>query len=371
MVTIWRYLIGSYLKTFFISIIAFIALVLVSRLEEIAYFISLKAPVITVLLFISYQIPYILPIAGGITCLFAAFTLFYRLSATQELTTLRFSGLSLSFIVIPLLILGALFSCASFYLISECATTSHLKTRKMVYDLTYINPLLILSHANIPKLKTTYIQMTATHQGGKNLFIAFFNKSTNCINYILAKNIEIEEEKLIGKNLSFILSSPKNNALIIENQDCIKSSAKDFASLMTSSKGWKIANDHLNLRLLRLSKQEYKQAKKASILPEDEKEYRKKIQKCDAELMRRISLALAPFTFTFMGIALGMHISRHQSKKRIILTTFLTISALISFCIAKGMSHLFYLTTTLFFLPHIIIILISWHALYRIRRGIE
>jgi len=372
MITLWRYLIGSYLKVFFLAIIAFIALLLISRLSEIAQFIALGTKFSIVLLFIGYQIPYILPIAASIASLLAAFTLFHRLSSSQELTTLRFSGLSLQFIATPVLLVAAFLSCGGFYLVSECATTSHLKTRQMVYDLTSVNPLLLLAHARIPKLKTAYIQMDPTHHGksAENLLVAFFNNSTSRINCILADKIEVEDKQLIAKNIALISSSPQNNALIIENQSCMESSAMDLAQILRS-KGWKIANDHLNLRLLRLRKQEYKILKQKALSPIVQKQYIKKIQKCDSELIRRSSLAIAPFTFTLLGIALGTHISRRQSRGRLILGTILAISTLISFFLAKEFDSLFYVATTLFLVPHLVIVLISWQALHRIKRGVE
>lgn len=371
MILIWRYLLSSYLKVFFLSISAFITLLLISRLEEIAQFISLGTEITTVLLFIGYQIPYVLPIAGGIASLLASFTLFHRLSATQELTTLRFSALSLTFIATPLLVMAALFSCTSFYLTSECATTSHLKTRKMVYDLTSVNPLLLLTYARIPKLKTAYVQMDPIHHGhgAENLFLAFFNTTTNRINCILSRNITVEGKKLKAQNISMISSAPQNNALILENQENLESSATELAYLLRS-KGWKISNDHLNLKLLRIRKQEYKNAKANASSQSGVKYYHKKVQACDSEILRRLSLALAPFTFTLMGIALGIHINRQQSRLRLFLAIILTVTTLIAFFIAKELSQSFYLASTLFLLPHLIIIFISLHALYRIKRGV-
>jgi lipopolysaccharide export LptBFGC system permease protein LptF len=241
----------------------------------------------------------------------------------------------------------------------------------MLYELASNNPLLLISHARIPKLRTAYIQMDPAHHGAHNLFIALFNTTTNQINCLLSQEISIEHEKITAEHLSLITSSPQNNALIIENQNHIEGLAANVASFLTSAKGWKIANDHLTLRLLRVRKKEYQEARSHISSKEEYKQYTKKIRKCDLELMRRSSLALTPLTFTLMGVALGIHISRYQARKRVILVAILALSTLIAFFAAKELSHFFYLATTLFFLPHSILMFISCRVLYRITRGME
>lgn len=89
----WWYLLKNYLKVQILSVFSFIAILLVSRLEEIAQFAALGAKLSYLALFILYQIPYVLPIAIPISCLISAMLLFQRLSHTHELTALRAGGL--------------------------------------------------------------------------------------------------------------------------------------------------------------------------------------------------------------------------------------------------------------------------------------
>ena len=58
-----RYILKSYLYVLLLCVVSFIALLLVSRLQEIAHFASMGAPPLYLIYFILYQIPYVLPIA--------------------------------------------------------------------------------------------------------------------------------------------------------------------------------------------------------------------------------------------------------------------------------------------------------------------
>ncbi len=359
-----RYLLSNYLKVLLLAVISFIAILLVSRLEEIAHFATIGAPVSYLALFILYQIPYILPIAIPISCLISAMILYQRLSQTHELTALRAGGFSLKQIIAPVLIAGALLSVVSFYITSELATSSHLATRKMVYDLTSENPLILLQSAKIAKLKGSYVQMDPVHNGrsAKDLLIALNNKGR--INLCLAKKVKMEDGDLKGEQVSLLSSIPAAAAdhLIIENQERLTAPAPEFARLLRKQ-GWKIANDHLKFSLLRVREKMLKE--------EGVGKAKQNLAKCHSEIVRRFSLGIAAFTFTLMGVSFGMEISRNRTKKGILLVLFLTALTLITFFVGKEFDHLVWVASAFFLLPHTLIALLSLWSLSRVSRGIE
>ncbi|MCC5832879.1 MAG: LptF/LptG family permease [Chlamydiales bacterium] len=358
----WRYLLRHYLKVLALSVISFIAILLVSRMEEIAHFASMGAPLNYLALFTLYQIPYILPIAIPISCLLSAMILFQRLSHTHELTALRAGGFSLKQVTGPILLAGALFSLANFYIASELATSSHLTTRKMAYDLTSENPLLLLQSAKIAKLKGSYLQMGPVRSGRsvKNLLIALKNGSNERVSLCLVKKIALEEGDLKGEGVSIISTAPaqKGEHLFIENQTGLTSEAKECAGLL-QKKGWKIANDHLKISLLRVRTQSLREVGGM------------KLAKCYSEFVRRVSLGIAAFTFTLMGLSFGMEISRSRTKRGILSVLLLTAMTLITFFVGKQLDHLFWIASALFLLPHGLITAASILTLSRINKGIE
>lgn len=365
----WRYLLGQYVKVLILCTLSFIALLLTSRLEEIAHIATYGADIKLVLLFACYQIPAILPIALPISSLISSVLLFQRLSQTYELTAFRALGISIRSILSPLLLVATLLGLMNFYISSEIATTAHLQTRKMAYELTSINPLLLLQNSKIAKLKGAYVQLDPEKQGhsAKNLLIAIHNHKTNRLNLLLSKKLETKNDDLIGKNVTLISSLPNSfgdqcDHLVIENQKEAKSKAPEFASLL-SRKSLKIAGDHLKFGLLR--------AKIHSLKKEGATFFEKNVQKCYSEIMRRFSLGLAPLTFTLLGGAFGIQISRGGTKKGLFAALLLSSFSLICFFIAKGVDDLFLIASLLFLLPHALIVYFSNSMLRRVNAGRE
>lgn len=365
----WWYLLKNYLRVLFLSVFSFIAILLVSRLEEIAQFASMGAKPAYLALFTLYQIPYILPIAIPISCLISAMILFQRLSHTHELTALRSAGISVYKILTPILLAGGLLSLTTFYITSELATSSHLATRRMAYDLSSVNPILLLQSAKIAKLQDAYVQMDPVRNGesAQNLVIALNNPSGKRLSLCLVKEIEMEGDQLAAKHVSLISSSSAEGTfdhLIIENQKAMTSSAPEFAKLLRKS-GWKIANDHLKFSLLRIRMHTLKEriALGETLYP--------LLKKCYSEVIRRLSQSLAAFTFTLMGAAFGMEISRNQKKRGIISVLVLSASCLIAFCLGKQLAYMVWISALFFILPHIVILAASFRTLRFVNRGIE
>jgi len=364
-----RYLLKNYLKILFLSVFSFIAILLVSRLEEIAQCAAMGAKPSYLGLFTLYQIPYILPIAIPISCLISAIILFQRLSHTNELTALRSCGITLKRIIFPILMASFFLSLGTFYIASEMATSAHLATRKMVYDLSSINPILLLQNAKIARLQDAFVQMDPIRNGesAKDLVIALNNGTAERLNLCLVKHIEMEGKKLLAGQVSLISSSPSKKSfdhLVIENQKHMSSSAPEFAKLLRKS-GWKIANDHLKFSLLRIRAQMLQEQMAKSDLSQ------RHLKKCHSEIVRRISLGLATFTFTLMGVSFGMEISRNRKKQGIFSVLILSAGCLIAFCMGKACDHIFWLALLLFSLPHACVILASFRTLNRVNRGIE
>ena len=71
----WRYLLIHFLKVFCLCVVAFIAILLTMRLDEIASLMTLGAGVTELVWFTLQQIPYILPIAIPISALISSMLL--------------------------------------------------------------------------------------------------------------------------------------------------------------------------------------------------------------------------------------------------------------------------------------------------------
>lgn len=382
MIIIWRYLLTQYLKVLILSVVAFIAVLLTTRLDEIAHFASLGAQGMFVLRFTLLQIPYILPIAIPISCLISSILLVQRLSSTHELTALRASGLPMRVILGPILIVAGMLSLLNFYIVSEVATDSHLSTNMLKTELKSVNPLLLLHNKHLVRLKGIYFDTLGDSKMGESasdVILAMPSKKDNRTNLLVAKNLKASPTTFVGSGISLISSirsdeSERFDQLIIENIGKATTSIQDFSSML-QKKVWTLNNDHLSLSLLRVRIQE-ETAKLNSASPSQKnsgetKLMKREINRAWTEIIRRISLGLAAFTFTFMGLSFGMSIGRHNSSRGTFMAVGLAALYLVAFFTAKSIEYQFLASTLLYLVPHAIIITSALFMLFRTSKGIE
>ena len=97
--------------------------------------------------------------------------------------------------------------------------------------------------------------------------------------------------------------------------------------------------------------------------------FSKKTSQAQIEILRRLSLSLAAFSFTFLGCTFGIEEGRCPSKKNLLFALLLTLSVLMSYLFARELKNSLLLATIAFLLPHPFIWLCSSVHLYRISRG--
>lgn len=379
---VWRYLLGQYLKVFCLCLLSFIAILLTTRLDEIAHFATLGSEGLLILWFILHQIPYILPIAIPISSLISVIILVQRLSQTHEMTAFRACGLSLQEILTPILIAGFFVAALNFYIVSELATQSHLTTGLTKVELRSFNPLLLLHNKHLMRLKGAYSDTLGNSRTGEyagDIIIAMPNKHNSSINLIVAKNFEADSTLFRGENVTAITPLSKENVtqfdqLMIENMEQMTTSLKDFSQIL-QKKVWTLNNDHLRLALLWARLQDLKKWEAKTPKTEDNaaplKQIKRNISRCYTELIRRISISLAAFTFTLMGVAFGISISRTRSNHGLFYVVGLAALYIIAFFSAKALEHQLLLASLLYLVPHMIIVAFSLLMIMRISKGIE
>ncbi|HRD55082.1 MAG TPA: LptF/LptG family permease [Parachlamydiaceae bacterium] len=378
---IWRYLLTQYIKVLSLSAIAFIAILLTSRLDDIAHFASLGANSIYVLYFTLYQIPYILPIVIPISALISALLLIQRLSSSHELTALRASGLSLKAILAPILIFAAYLSALNFYIVSEVATESHLVANTLKSQLRQINPLLVLHNKHMMRLKGIFFDSFGESKIGESAsdaIIAIPGKEGKQMNLIIAKNLQASDSSFLASFLTYITPLQKGGSdqfdpFFIENMEKSTTPIQDFSKTL-HKKIFSINNDQLTLSFLlariESEKNSLQQAKEL-FKKEEIKTLQRNVNRGYTEIIRRISIALAVFTFTLMGLSFGASISRTRSNKGVVFLIGLAALYLACFFVAKSIEYQLMASFILYIAPHCIILFFSWFNLTKLSRGIE
>lgn len=378
---LWRYLLGNYFKTFGLCVAAFIAILLTLRMEEIAYFATLGPESFLIVWFILQQIPYILPIALPVAALISALLLVQQLSGSRELTALRACGFSLREIFAPILIAALFLSMMSFYIVSELSTVSHLNAGQLKNQLRSVNPLFLLQNKHVMQMKGFYFDTLGPSRVGdfaQDILFLSPNRKSNRLNMLVAKHLQASPEQFSGKNVTLLTSQiaqegQEKENLFVENMQDSTTSIEDF-SQMLEKKIWSINNDHLKLPLLLVRLDEAREtwrAAKNSGNKEETKQAVHVLNGCCTEILRRTSAAIALISFTLLGLAFGINISRRQSNRGVLIVVLLGSLFLIAFFAAKSFDYALISSGVLYLLPHVIILMASMWTLQRTAKGIE
>jgi lipopolysaccharide export system permease protein len=362
---LWRYLLKSYFQVFVLCVLAFISVLLVIRFQEIASFASSGASLQHIGLFTLYQIPYILPIAIPISCLISAMILFQKLSHTHELTAFRTCGLGLGPIAYPLVLCGILLSLLNFTIASEVTPHTRSLSKKLIYEITAENPLVLLQKDTMIKLKNSYIDLKTLKSGKSADDVIFITKqsSSDRLGVMTAKGLSVKKDLLLGKYVTLISSidpkTPGYDHLVIENQKTMQTEASTLIQYLNRSE-WSSSDEYSSLRGI-LAKETIDPSNRTLAISKG----------AELEISKRITLGLAAFTFTFIGVAFGMDISRHRRKKGVLWAFGLASFFMVSFVAAKSFRHTPHTASLVYLLPHVVIFLFCMRSFRAIARGIE
>ncbi len=360
---LWRFLLKSYFQVFLLCMTSFIAALFVMRFKDIAEFATLNSDGLSIFLFSLYQLPYILPLAIPISCVIASMLVFQKLSHYSELTALRAAGVSLRHLLIPLLLGALLLTVINFTIVAEMGPRCRFWAKELTFEMTSNNPFYIFNKITDGKLTNAYVEIR-TMRGGKkakDVLLILNNRMQERLGIFTAEDLSIEGENLLGKNVTVISSVSSNmpdefDHLVIENQDSMSTPAASLSQMLQSAK-WGFRPEYLSLKdlIIRLS------ISKKSFWSNTH----------GLELARRLSLALTPVFFTLLGAAFGMEIGRRHTRRGLLWTICLTALYLSSFIGAKSMKHFPKTAWVLYFIPFVIIGILSLRSLKRVSRGIE
>ena len=342
---LWRYLLYSYLRVFFLSVFSFIALLLVSRFKEIARFAALSCNGWTTAWFTVCQLSLVLPIAIPISSLIAALLLFQRMHRSHELIALRAAGLSLWAIARPILWAAAICACINFWMAGHFAPMCRREAQQLLCTETTDNPLQLLQRQQLLKIRHAYLRMDLDAAGfrAENFFLIAYNSRNKRLNLINARELEVQKEALIGRDVAVISHLPANegifDSLVVENQEVMSTKAMQFAQSLNKHR-FRVEPTFLSLSMLRMR-----------LLDGD-----KHAKKAGAELFRRIAWGLAPFTLAMLGWAFGRYL---------FIALLCSTGVLMSFLLGKELWRNPIAAAAVFFLPQIFAWILSARRLAR------
>ena len=377
--TLWKYFLGQYFEVLLLSLFAFVVILLSTKLQDFAHFVSMGAPLHLVGLFVLYQIPYVMQIALPISSLIGSLYLFQRLSQNNALAAARASGMSVFGLVTPLLLCSFLFSLIVFRCVLDVGASSHRAGKQLEFELRKLHPLAIINNTKLLEQSGISIDMQGSlehdRQASQFILAARYGEQGQ-LALIIAKKMKVKDDIIFGEHMALITEKPSDREdsfdhLLIENIKKNEMKLEDLA-LVANTKKLRIGNDDLHFSYL-LAKRKDLQTKIAQDVEKGEKSKfnKKQLAKCESEIARRISLAASIFTFALLGMSYGCLVGRVQSKRRLIPVIALTALFLICYLGGKAMESDPSIYKVLYTAPHLAIICVCIRRLVRIDRGVE
>jgi LPS export ABC transporter permease LptF len=150
-------------------------------------------PILAVLQFIAYVIPYSLIFTIPWALLTAILLVFGRMSADNEMTALRMTGRSMPRICLPVFILAVMMSGVCYWVNLELAPLAKTKIKRLFYDLALDDPAVLFQPGKILDKFPGYRIYTAKRDGNKleNVEIIQTTLGRN-ERYIRAERAEVE-----------------------------------------------------------------------------------------------------------------------------------------------------------------------------------
>ena len=205
----------------------------------------------------------------------------------------------------------------------------------------------------------------------QKLLLFNYNKKTDQINCIRAHELKFADDYIYGKHVTLVNFIPGQtedlNHMVLENQKKVVSRAQNLNHVLKRS-SWRLSNDHLNLKLLLARLKDEKQ-KFASNPEGDLKAHKKGINQIFSEIIRRLCLGFALPSCTLMASAFAIQTQRIENKKNFYQLMILTFAFLVSFFLAKSLDSYFVISSTLYLLAQLMLVIPAILRLKKLARG--
>jgi lipopolysaccharide export system permease protein len=197
----------------------------------------------------------------------------------------------------------------------------------------------------------------------KDVLLITKNKSEQRLGLMTAKELSIKGDLLYGKDVSFISSIDPHEKkgfdhLIVENQHTMNTKASALSKHIQTA-GWLKKSEYLPLKLL-IAKQQIEQ-----------KGYIETNRYAVVEIAKRVTLGIAAFTFTMIGVSFGAEIGRQRRKKGTLYAVALAALFMICFVSTKSLKNSPSAAVLAYLLPHPIILFFCLVNMKKVAKGVE
>src|SRR3989338_4337976 len=162
------YILKEFFHSFTISIVVFTFVILIGNIIRLAdLLINKGVNIFSILKLFLYLIPWLLSFTLPLAALTAVILTFGRFSSDGELTAMKASGLSLYRISFPVLMLGAIFSFAAFFINDKVSSNASFATRRVIKEIGIKRPTAYLEEGTFIRGFENYVIFIYEIRGNK------------------------------------------------------------------------------------------------------------------------------------------------------------------------------------------------------------
>jgi len=303
-----NYILKEFFVLFFLSLGLFTFVMLLGNIIKIAnLIISKKVDFIEIMKLFGYFIPYLLTYTIPISILTALLISLGRLSSDNEIIAMRASGINIIYLIIPLLVIGLIFSLILFILNDSIIPYTHFASRKAITEIGIKNP-------------AAFLEPGVFIDSFQNYVIFIYHIQENKI-----YNIRIYEPQPDNRPARTIIAK-KGEFVSIPEKSMVKLKLIDGTSDEPDPENpynfYKLnfKTYFINLNLSNSIQQIQKEKKPKDMNFKELRQYIEKMKKMGVDttpaishLQERMALSFSCFIFALIGSAIGL-ITRRREK---------------------------------------------------------
>ncbi|CAN5853481.1 LptF/LptG family permease [soil metagenome] len=333
-------------------------------------------PFLLILKFISYIIPYSLIFTIPWALLTAILLVFGRMSADNEMTALRMTGMSMTRICAPVFVLAVILSSVCYFVNVELAPIAKTKVKRLFYDLTLDDPAMLFQPGKVLDKFPGYRIYTRKRDGNKLQdveIIETINGGRKASRYIRAQRAEVEitpgVTDFILRLHSFHLETTDDPN--VDPPDLINAlrsvDSKEMAITFPLSK-LKEKTERINSSMKDTSSL-WSEVQTGANSVDGIKMTKQMLSASKTELSMRYSFSFAALVFTLIGIPLAITAQRRETSIGFALSLIVAVSYIFIIIFANTVNEQASLYPhLLMWLPNIIFIFIGWRLFNKLSR---
>jgi lipopolysaccharide export system permease protein len=317
--------------------------------------------------FVLLMLPYVLSFSLPMAMLAAVLLVFGRMSADNEITTIRASGVGLGRVAAPVVLLATLMAALSFYINATLTPQCGFAFRTLFLKLGTENPMALLEEGAYIKNFPGYVVYVGEKKGNiiTDVTVYMKNDKGNVTSSLRAKKGIVKgkpaEKKLLLDlyNVTGDLRDPNSPTNIQKIQRGI--TAARYPIELDLGQAFRLASETRKLRDLVFSelRQEIANMRRMGIYP----------AAALMEVHKRIAAAVACVAFTLIGIPLGIKTSRRETTVGIALSLGLALIYYLMMLLAQALSNRpYFYPEAILWTPNLIFEVLGVWLLWRVSR---